>query len=547
MQQLREEGNQAVLTKSTEHFLDFLKDQVNEDGTYAIGTRKQLEESYGKSRSVIDRKLKELTEKEIITCVTKRGKNGGTIITLNYYKPSDFNAWVKKDDSVITSNEKYARDLRKKVFPKYKRPLGQGRPRRTKEEMRAYKLARTEFEKLMVTMNQSTSNLYPSKEVFNMAPDPEGYYKAYTMARLYDVMCYEYMKQAWIDHKNIKNPTEKEKSAVDFYYTKMLYYRNSNILGKDFFGTKLFNTFYNAYNKLKESKLMMSIEEYMHSVFKNYVTHFEYYRGTKYGLKSPVPYPNYLHSETAFKNFYQHRDYLRKNKCNFDSYLPIGNYVSIIGIANPVYKAISRLFNSDFNNKEEHNIIEDKFNVVMKTRGLYSPITDSLYTSDELSEEPELQDTLSYFKKYRETIDEVKSVIEDEKEYKLIDLFLKQLYMIKVDPMKLTIFDRMTMYPVQQRYYFEMLDFSGRLRKDREESYACIGAVGQPIKQEQFEDFARAGEEYSNIANGGAMYQIINMYMGYNSTALNVHEVHNVINKYKLNHIIKLDKNGLLV
>lgn len=547
MQQLREAENQVTLTKSTEHFLDFLKDQVNEEGSYAIGTRKQLEEAYGKSRSVIDRKLKELTENEIITCVTKRGKNGGTIITLNYYKPKNFNTWVKKDESIITSNETYARDLREKVFPKYKRPLGQGRPRRTQEEMRAYKLARTEHEKLMVTMNQSTSNLFPSREVFNMSPDPEGYYKAYTMARLYDVMCYEYMKQAWLDHKSIQNPTEKEKNAVDFYYNKMLYYRSSNILGKDFFGTKLFNTFYNAYYKIKDSKIMMTVEEYMHSVFKNYVTHFEYYRGTKYGLKSPVPYPNYLHSETAFTNFYKHRDYLRTNKCNFDSYLPIGNYVSIIGIANPVYKAISRLFNSEFTNDVGYDIIENKFKVVMKTRGLYSPLTEELYTEEELSSEPELKDTLNHYKDYTQTMTEIKEVVTEDKEIELLDVFLKQLYMIKADPMKLTVFDRMTMYPVQQRYYFEMLDYTGKLRKDKEESYACIGAVSQLIKQNQFDEFASAGREYCNIANGGAMYQIINMYMDYNKTALNIHEVQNIIRKYKLNNVIKLDKNGLLV
>lgn len=111
-----------------EHLLKFLEDNKNNDNKFLISTKSELAKQYGLSLSIISKRLTELINNRVIDMISKRGKNGGIIITFLVKPTEDFKTWERKNENIIQSESEYAVNLREQVFPKYIRPLGNGRP-----------------------------------------------------------------------------------------------------------------------------------------------------------------------------------------------------------------------------------------------------------------------------------------------------------------------------------------------------------------------------------------------------------------------------------
>ena len=154
MIEIRQKGDVKLnISPGSEHLLKFLEDNKNSDNKFLVSTKSELAKQYGLSLSTVSKRLTELINNRVIDMISKRGKNGGIIITFLVKPTEDFTTWEKKNENVIQSESEYAINLREQVFPKYVRPLGKGRPRRTKKEMIAYRLAKDEKERTLLNMN----------------------------------------------------------------------------------------------------------------------------------------------------------------------------------------------------------------------------------------------------------------------------------------------------------------------------------------------------------------------------------------------------------
>ncbi|MDU5108792.1 winged helix-turn-helix domain-containing protein, partial [Clostridium sp.] len=176
--------------KTKRKLLDYLESN-SKDNIFTISTKKKIAESVGVSVSTINNNLKKLEEENKIAVATKKGHNGGIVITLikERFNTEDLVEFNKSNDNIIQSAQKYAEDLRDKHFPTYTYQRKENR-RRTKQEMAKYKAIKDKNRRIILDMNLELSNMnYPSKEVFNMSYDPEGFYKAYILCKLYDTYC----------------------------------------------------------------------------------------------------------------------------------------------------------------------------------------------------------------------------------------------------------------------------------------------------------------------------------------------------------------------
>src|SRR5699024_6953223 len=146
--------------------------------------------------------------------------------------------------------------------------------------MDQYNAIKEEKRSIIADMNFHSEGLpYPSKEVFNMSYDTEGFYKAYILCKLYDHYAISHMDAK---HNSHLKPMSKAKTKDDYDYHQHTsrYYRNSmiqniprNIVSDNFFGSKTFNTFYNFYLKVKDKNI--NVFKYMQNVFKNVTFYYE--------------------------------------------------------------------------------------------------------------------------------------------------------------------------------------------------------------------------------------------------------------------------------
>nr|WNM56323.1 HTH DNA binding protein [Staphylococcus phage S-CoN_Ph38] len=72
---------QLNLDNGTTNLLEYLYENKNKDNIFVVKTKSQLSKDYGLSLSTINKRLKVLQDNNIIKLTTKRGKNGGTIIS----------------------------------------------------------------------------------------------------------------------------------------------------------------------------------------------------------------------------------------------------------------------------------------------------------------------------------------------------------------------------------------------------------------------------------------------------------------------------------
>ena len=186
--------------------LDYIKDNAK-DNLFTVSTKKDIAEALGSTVPTINKHLKVLEEEKEVVVVSKSGRNGGVIITVldNIHNSEEFKEFTNSSDDIITSTKQYAEDLRDKHFPTYKYQRKEVR-RRTKKEMLEYNAIKDEKRRTILDMNLALSTSpYPTKEIFNMSYDPEGFFKAYILCKLYDQYCISHMYAKYTTHKQLSN------------------------------------------------------------------------------------------------------------------------------------------------------------------------------------------------------------------------------------------------------------------------------------------------------------------------------------------------------
>lgn len=256
---------------------------------------KPLAEESGVSVRTINRYLKTLEEQGFIRTSTKRGNNGGTVITLNSER-------VKiKDhpDNPITGTTKTAEEIRKKYLPgkePYKKKTN--REYRSKRQIAEDRLLQTEKEREMERLNDILSKqLTPDREFFEQTDDPELNYKAWLLSRMYNGFLVEYPR-IWM------NKFEAQKNKEAFDWADKLYgkYRHYEILRDErFMGTQNFEHF---------KKLSIMIDEKGYNPLEYLESQFRYFFYLV-GMGTPAkpPYVNTLWGEQAEHRHVHNQDW----------------------------------------------------------------------------------------------------------------------------------------------------------------------------------------------------------------------------------------------
>lgn len=220
------------LSTNLQNFLSFVGQKVQAYGeTWALAFDKsQLAESYGKSLRTIQRYVSELEKKDYLTTATKVGKGGGTVIVFNK-SMLDFEPEVNPVTDETLSTE----ELLNQLYPNKpkKKPKKQYRSKAEIAEDRLRKRRRqSEIEDLNDMLEETG---YPTKAFWEKTPEPEKYYKAWLITRMYNFYAVYYPEK-------MKNEAEADNNKFRYALGELLQRRveNYDVLPTRFLGTSNF-------------------------------------------------------------------------------------------------------------------------------------------------------------------------------------------------------------------------------------------------------------------------------------------------------------------
>lgn len=220
------------LSTSLQDFLNFVGKKVHAYGeTWALALDKaKIANAYGKSLRTIQRYVSELEEKEYLTTATKVGKGGGTVIVFNK-DMLDFEPEVNPVTDETLSTE----ELLNKLYPNKpkKKPKKHYRPKAEIAEERLRKRRRQgKIEELNDMLEEHG---YPTKEFWEKTPQPEKYYKAWLITRMYNFYAVYYPEK-------MKNEAEADNNKFRYALGDLLQKKveNYDVLPTRFLGTSNF-------------------------------------------------------------------------------------------------------------------------------------------------------------------------------------------------------------------------------------------------------------------------------------------------------------------
>ena len=527
---------QLNLDNGTTNLLEYLYENKNKDNIFVVKTKSQLSKDYGLSLSTINKRLKVLQDNNIIKLTTKRGKNGGTIISFLVEPTETHRKWEQKGTNIIESESQYAQKVREQVYPKYIRPLGNGRPRRTKQEMIELKLAKNEKEKTHIEMNRLTQETYPQHHVFEMSQDPVGYFRAYILAKLYDVLAFEYTN-AYYEYYTMNDTAT---GWSNHYQKESTKYSNSDILGTNYFGKKVFTMFYNLQAKLKELDLPIHDFNYIQSVFNNFIYQYhsrKFYKDKGHPFKQPIPYVNYLYSGVAIEYFSDYISNLKMYRNQQNSSRSLDSMIKKAGTHTPTYQALKMLYDSE--------LVVDKYDFdklfvdALEISGMFNFEQSTWDTTDN----EQMVKNMTVFKHYQHMVKVFTEKVDSKNDLNKLLLVLRQLHVLVANPTRYTNLERISLFGVQTNAIVnDMLDLE---QNDRLNHLGFLGGFGY-INVENYGKQIEKGIANARTFLNTNMKSVILMYRDYREMTINYNEFHFLLKKYNLLGTIPFDKFGLL-
>lgn len=505
------------------------------DKSYTVDKKKSMADSIGISVSSLNNALKVLEEDGEILVVTKKGHKGGTIITLvDKVDNSLIEEFVGSGDNVITSKMEYAEELKKKYFPSYSYQRKSQR-RRTKIEMIKYNAIQEEERKIIEDLNFHTSSLpYPSKDVFNKAVDPEGYFKAYLLCRLYDQYCVSHMSKQVNRHlkeMNRDGKTQEElnrhQKYIDFYLSQVPVQMSHNSVGQDFFGSRTFNTFYNFYKKMGEHN-DLNIFKYMQNVFNNVTYSYENHHSKQF-----LPAINFFSSDIYIQRYRNYLSGIQRNVANTQRFISStqdlidsGDYSD-----NPAIVQLQQLYRTGLNGTL-HDI-----------NSMFSHAMDIEDVSIGLIKNEKHLTLLNFV----DTIEE-KSKVMDEWERELFNKFIKQIVINEYAPTTFSAVVRTALFPMQKSHLINNYRLNG---ENLEDKLLEIGLVNtsidySTIDDSEYETIKKTAFNYVILSKYTSSYYVLRMFADFLGYEVNIRDIEVIISKYNLEDDVPLTEYGML-
>lgn len=522
-----------TLQKNEQRLYDYLL-QNSEHKHFKIGTKKELATSIGVSSSTLTKKLDSLQEKELIIVESKQGRNGGLVIVLNQVEENT----LTKEDNIIQSNKEYAKRLREEYYPTYYYQPKTNIKRRTKVEMIEFNSIKDERKKMFNEMNfRLDKTPYPTKDIFDYSNDPEGYFKAYILAKTYDKLCQVHMRVLKRKALEKADKCEDEKES-NFYYTQAKKYETKEtqfsyrqILGNKFFGTPVFNTFYKLY-KASLNFSNFNMFKYLTHVFHN-VSFFNQ-AGYNYPI---IPQPNYFVSDKYLDSYQKYFNSI-KEALNSDN-RQLSNYTMRMNFNEEysndlVLQQLKVLYLKDYNELEYD--LDEVFNVALDVEDY------------ELGFVNEKQVTLMEYK------NNVEKETQDFDDYdkEIINKFNKQLIINDYAPKTITNMYRLSMFPMQRAYVLDNFKLDGykslNYKQVEEIGLICSNSELKTIEtgQTDFETNVRLGKIYIEVSKNTRDYYITRMFGHFTGIDINIRDIKYILEKYNKKDLIPLTQNGML-
>lgn len=229
--------NTFNLSNQTMEFLDFLTERVSQFGkNFGLAMNKTaLAEAFGKTPRTVGRYIRELEDKSIISTSVKPGATGGIVIMFTEDK-LDF----EPQGEPVTPENKTADEVRDLLYPKkpVKKPKKSYRPKAIIAEERLRRQMRNDKTDEQNAMLMSME--YPNKAFWETTEEPELYYQAYLISRMYNFYAVYYPEMR-MNKKEAVGDLWGFKLAETYRDT----YRDFDILRKGFMGTATFTNFVN--------------------------------------------------------------------------------------------------------------------------------------------------------------------------------------------------------------------------------------------------------------------------------------------------------------
>ncbi|QIW89128.1 metal-dependent transcriptional regulator [Staphylococcus phage Twort] len=463
---------------------------------YIATTKKELAEKLNISLSALTSNLKTLENEGKIVTSTKRGNNGGFIVTLNL--PNTVN---EVEGNIIESSKDYANYLKEKVFPTYQ--YNYKGKRRTKVEMVKYNAIKDKQRKVIYDMNYYLDGLlYPDKELFNLSYDPEGFYKAFILYKLYNQYSAMFCKHKF------------EETKKDFYTAKMQYYMNYPT-PKNFFSTKEFTIFYKLQKLTKEYDI--NVFKYIQNVFKN--VDYEYRNGYK---KTYLPQPNYLISEKYIDRYLKYVKGVTKNVNTTQRH--VGDLELLVD---------SSIFTEDLVVQQLHQLYIEGINISkVDINSIFNSALDVEDVMLGLSSNEKQLVLLNFNYEVEQKVSHL-----PDKNKLLITNYVKQLIINEYDSSIISNKALLSMFTLEREYFV-----GSKVFNTQESLFKYKDFVGTLNNQGN----TLVGYTYLVYRNFNNLMYTIRMYGDLKGYQTNLKDLHNVLEKNNLKGLIPFTKYGTL-
>lgn len=306
-------------------FIDEIASRAKQWGdNFATAFQKtKIAEDVGKDSRTITRYVQELETKGLGSVETKRGKNGGTVVVFNK-DMLDF----EPTDNPMTSETKKADEIRDYLFPRSvkNQPL---RRYRTKEEITEATMLSRARKDADWERNEQLSNMpHVTRSFFDSFAEPELYYKAYLVSRMYNAYAVIFPREKMLEHAEDVRLFNLNKKAVERA-------QKYDVLPPRFSGTHQYEAFV---------KLQRLLDEHDINPLGYLTVQFDYSSWLAEHKKTRpngLPFINTLYSEVAMERYKNSVKYFRTVRNRYNDRKMSQEKVIYIGAKYPIIQALN--------------------------------------------------------------------------------------------------------------------------------------------------------------------------------------------------------------
>ena len=358
-------------------FYNFITRQVYSFGeTWALAMGKStIAEKYGMSLRTVQRYLTDLEDQDYISTATKRGKGGGTVIVFNKDK-LDFEPKVNP----VTEDTLDTDELLEKLYPD--KPKKQPKRKyRTKAEIAEERLRKRRRQGEQERLNDILEETgYPTKEFWQQTPEPEKYYKAYLISRMYNFYAVYYPEK-------IKNEAEASGNMFRHHLGELIQsrYKDYDVLPERFIGTPNFTIALTLTELLDDMGINPAAYLTVQFDFMEYLINN--------GRQTGLPYFNALISEKSAKRWDDTHEYRKGFRKEHPYYSISDEVVPIVGYGVPHMAMLVSEYNNPFTEAQFKEYLDMAIDPLVSPKRMktiykyYETIIEEVNNNEDLNDE----------------------------------------------------------------------------------------------------------------------------------------------------------------